>query len=99
MTGIVLLILAVVCLVLGIMVHTGRFDVLRTYHSNQDHSKESYRKAIGKCMVYAAAVLLGVGVAAFFVSSTVLFLLLMGAVVLIMIPLLVVQKRFNGRIF
>ena len=99
MTGIVLLFLAVLLLVLGILVHKGNFDVLRTYHSNQDHSKEAYRKAVGKCMIFAAAVLFAAGVSAFFVNTTVLFLILVGAVVLAMLPLLIVQKRFNGQIF
>ncbi len=99
MTGIVLLIVALILLVLGILVHKGNFDVLRTYHSNQDHSKEAYRKAIGKWMIFAAAVLAAAGITAFFVDFVVLFLVLTAAVVVALIPLLLVQKRFNGQIF
>lgn len=99
MTGIFFLLLAVILLVLGILVRKGNFDILRTYHSNQDHSKEAYRKAIGAWMIFAAAVLAGAGVAAFFVNSVALFLLIVGAVVLALVPLLVIQKRFNGQIF
>lgn len=99
MTGIFLLIVAVILSVLGILVHKGNFDILRTYHTNQDHSKESYRKAIGKCLIFAAVVLAAAGVAAFFVGSVALFLILTLAIVLALIPLLVVQRRFNGQIF
>ena len=97
--GVVLCLAGLFLLVLGLMVRTGKFDILRTYHTNQDHSKASYRKAVGFCMIFAAVILSGVGVAAFFVSSTVLFLITVPALVVILVPIFLVQKKYNGQIF
>lgn len=98
-TALLLLLAGVILVVLGFLVLSGRFDVLRTYHSNADHSKASYQRAIGKWLIFAGGVLSAVGVAGFFVSSVVLVLVMVLGLAVALVPLWVIQSKYNGQMF
>ena len=98
-TALCLLLAGIVLVVLGFLVLSGRFDVLGTYHSNADHSKASYQRAIGRWLIFAGVVLAAVGTAGFFVSSVVLLLIMVLGLAIALVPLWFVQNKYNGRMF
>ena len=93
--GLVLLVISSVLMVLGILILRGNVDLLRTYHRNQDYSKEAYRKAVGICFVFAAAVLLSAGIGAFFLEAALQVLILAPAILVSVLPLWFVLRKFN----
>lgn len=93
--GIIFLLISLLLLVLGGMIRKGSFDVLQTYHRNQDYSKESYRKAVGLCFFFASAVLMAAGIGMFFLNATLQVLVLAPAILLSVLPLWAVLNKFN----
>ncbi len=93
--GVILILVSLLLFVLGLLIRKGNFDILQTYHRNQDYSKEAYRKAVGFSFIFASVVLMAAGIGAFFMNATLQVLLLAPAILLSVLPLWVVLKKFN----
>lgn len=90
---------AALLLVMAALIYRGRTDLIHDYHQTKVKDKAAYGRAFGKALACVALPLIAAGIAGLFTDSVWVGLGLLACMVPAMIPLLLVQKKYNGGLF
>ena len=97
--AVILFIAAVTLLVIGALVYRGKTSLIHAYHQTHVQDKLAYGKAMGKALMGMSIPLLLAGITALFTTSVwPIFILLVGLAVAL-VPMFLVQKKYNGGVF
>ena len=97
----IMLFCALTVFVVALLIYRGNVGLVHTYHTARVKDKPAYGRAMGKVLFLLAGVLLLAGTVGLF-SDPASFLptgILLGGMGLWLIPLLRVQKKYNGGVF
>ncbi|MEG0693795.1 MAG: DUF3784 domain-containing protein [Oscillospiraceae bacterium] len=97
--SIIMFVMAVIMIAVGILVYSGKTELIHDYHQTRVKDKKAYGKAMGKALTGIAIPLIITGVIALFTTSTLPTLVLIFGLILSFIPLFIVQKKHNGGMF
>jgi len=90
---------AIVLIIVGILVYKGKTDLIHDYHQTNVTDKKAYGKAMGKALLGFSVPLIAAGVIAFFTKSVLVTVVLLAGLAVALIPIFVVQKKYNGSVF
>jgi len=94
--SIILLAAAAALIVVGVLVYSGKTQLIHQYHRTRVKDMKAYGKAMGKALCLISVPLTAVGVLALFTDSAWLTLILVVGLAVSLVPLFIVQKKYNG---
>lgn len=97
--SIIMFVLAIVMIVVGLLVYSGKTELIHDYHQTRVKDKKAYGRAMGKALICISSPLFISGIAALFTTTALPTIILIFGLALSLIPLFVVQKKYNGGIF
>lgn len=90
---------AIAVIIVGILVYKGKTDLIHDYHQTNVKDKTAYGKAMGKALLGISVPLIAVGIIALFTESAWVTVLLLAGLAIAFIPIIAVQKKYNGSVF
>ncbi|MEG0751701.1 MAG: DUF3784 domain-containing protein [Oscillospiraceae bacterium] len=97
--SIIMFAMALLMIVVGILVYRGKTELIHDYHQTKVTDKKAYGKAMGKALAGISVPLVTTGIVAFFTASVLPTLVLIVGIIISLISLILVQKKYNGRLF
>jgi len=98
--SIIMFLVAALFTVLGIAIYNGKTDLIHDYHQTKVTDKSAYGKAFGKAMLVIAVVMLLSGIIGLFENLLILaVVILMIGLVIGIICIVAVQRKYNNGLF
>lgn len=97
--SVILFAAAAALIVCSVLIYRGRISLIHAHHRTRVKDKAGYGRAMGKALAVMSLPLIAAGVLAFFTASAALTLVLVGGLALSCIPLVLVQRKYNGGLF
>ena len=98
--SIIMFLVAALFTVLGIAIYNGKTDLIHDYHQTKVTDKSAYGKAFGKAMLVIAAVMLLSGIIGLFENLLILAVaILMIGLVIGIVCIVAVQRKYNNGSF
>lgn len=97
--SIIMFVMAVIMIAVGVLVYSGKTELIHDYHQTRVTDKKAYGEAMGKALTGISIPLIITAVIALFSTSALPILVLVLGLILSFIPLFIVQKKYNGGIF
>lgn len=90
---------SILVIVVGILVFSGKTQLIHDYHQTRVKDKNGYAKAMGKALAGISIPLVITGIIALFTTSALPTLVLIIGLILSFIPVIRTQNKYNGGLF
>ena len=97
--SIIMFAIALLFIVLGILIYRGRTELIHDYHQTRVKDKKAYGRAMGKALIGVSVPMIVSGVIALFTTSALVTVILVVGLTISFIPMVIVQKKYNGGVF
>lgn len=97
--AVIMFVMAAIVIAVGGIVYSGKTELIHDYHLARVKDKKAYGRAMGKALALIGIPLIITGVIALFTASALPTLVLIAGLILFLIPLFIVQKKYNGGAF
>lgn len=97
--SIFMFIIAFIILSVGVLIYSGKTQLIHEYHQRKVIDKKGYGKAFGKAFMGMSVPLIISGIIGLFHISGWIAVILIVGIIIAFIPIVIVQKRYNGGLF
>lgn len=97
--SVIMFAVAFILIVVSAYIYRGKTELIHDYHQSQVTDKAGYGKSMGKALAGISVPLIAAGIIGMFNTSVLPTLVLIIGLIISFIPIIIIQKKYNGGLF